>query len=207
MKCKNNAKLAKHWFKKLIETRMNAINLSDFPFQTLDDLEKYCDSTVSPVYYLIIESALNSEENNNQKLVSKQRLVLDHIASHLGRGQGISNILRGVSHNAKHNRCYIPSELLIKYKTSHEDFLRVKQLKNVKDVCFEMASNANQHIETAQTLIKQIDKNQRLIFLPLVSVKNYLNRLEKCDFNIFEPKLMQRQGLLPFTLWFNSKFL
>jgi NADH dehydrogenase [ubiquinone] 1 alpha subcomplex assembly factor 6 len=70
-----------------------------------------------------------------------------------------------------------------------------------------MASNANQHIETAQTLIKQIDKNQRLIFLPLVSVKNYLNRLEKCDFNIFEPKLMQRQGLLPFTLWFNSKFL
>ena len=181
---------------------MDAKNLSDFPFHTFKDLEKYIESSVSPVYHLIVDSS-----TADNKVPANQRIDLDHISSHLGRAQGITNVLRGVPHNARYNRCYIPSDLLINHKTSHEDFLRCKPTENVIDLCFGMASNANQHIETVLSLMKKVDKKNRLIFLPLVSVENYLKRLEKSNFNIFDPKLSQRNGLLPFILWFKSKFL
>ena len=181
---------------------MDSKYLSDFPFQTIQELEKYCDSSVSPVYHLIVECSVDPN-----KITANQRIDLDHICSHLGKAIGLSNILRGIKHNSRYNRCYIPSDLLIAHKTSHEDFLRNNATDNVIEVCFQMASIANQHIQTSLKLIKQIDRQNRLIFLPLISTENYLKRLEKSNFNIFDPKLSIRNGFLPFILWYNSKKL
>lgn len=181
---------------------MDAKNLSDFPFLTFEELEKYFDSSVTPVYNLIVK-CLTSEN----KVSAKTLIDLDHMSHHLGRAQGISNVLRGVLHNAAHNRCYIPSDLLVKHKTSHEDFLRANASSNVLDLCFEMATKANQHIETVKSLLRRIDRQKRLIFLPYIPIQDFLVRLQKSNFNVFEPKLRQRNGFLPLIVWFKSKVI
>lgn len=51
-------------------------------FNTIDDVEKYAHDTVSSIYFLILGIAGISNVH------------ADHAASHLGKAQGITNILR-----------------------------------------------------------------------------------------------------------------
>ncbi|XP_054166629.1 NADH dehydrogenase (ubiquinone) complex I, assembly factor 6-like [Oppia nitens] len=195
-------KTSKYWFKKLIESRMNPKSLSSFPFETLKELEKYGDSSVTPVYYIIVECLTAFG-----KVSANERLNYDHICSHLGRAQVIVNVLRGITHNARYNRCYIPTDLLVKHKTTHEDFLRGNPTDNLLELSYDLASVANQHLDVIRKLLQQIDRQNRLIFLPIVANENYLKRLQKINFNIFNEKLRQRNGFLPFILWYYSKRL
>ncbi|CAG2176459.1 unnamed protein product [Oppiella nova] len=157
--CGTDSKATKYWFKKLIETRMDSRSLSHFPFQTLVDLEKYSESSVTPVYYLIVECLARLHD-----VSAAQRIDLDHMSSHLGRAQGFCNVLRGVAHNARYNRCYIPSDLLIKHNTSHEDLMRGNATDNVIELCYDLATITHQHIETALKLMEKLDKQNRVVF-------------------------------------------
>lgn len=47
-------------------------------------MERYAEETVSSIYYLIL------------KVAGVENVHADHVASHLGKAQGISNILRYV---------------------------------------------------------------------------------------------------------------
>lgn len=51
-------------------------------FRTLDDVEKYAEDSVSSIYYLLL------------KVANVTNVHADHAASHLGKAQGIANILR-----------------------------------------------------------------------------------------------------------------
>lgn len=178
--------------------------LSDFPFQTLSEIETYCDSSVTPIYYLLNEKIVQLSSNSSAGF----RIELDHIASHLGKAQGISNILRGIRHNAAYRRCYIPTELLIKHKCTHEDFLRSTASKAVSDAIFETASQANSHLQHCIDLLNKLSKSGakfKQVFLPAFATKKFLDQLQRFDFNIFEPKLYQKNGLLPLQLWWRSK--
>ncbi|RWS23359.1 Squalene/phytoene synthase-like protein, partial [Leptotrombidium deliense] len=123
--------LSKRWFLCLIESRMSSLNLSNFPFTTIKDLEVYIDSSVSPVFYIINEAA-RSVWMADRKTWSNIHLKLDHIGNHVSKAQGFSNILRGISHNAVRGRCYIPSELLVTHKLSVEQILRKTETKQMK---------------------------------------------------------------------------
>lgn len=51
-------------------------------FHTIEDLESYAEDTVSTVYYLILNVAGIAD------------IHADHAASHLGKAQGMANLLR-----------------------------------------------------------------------------------------------------------------
>ncbi|RWS13323.1 NADH dehydrogenase (ubiquinone) complex I: assembly factor 6-like isoform X1 [Dinothrombium tinctorium] len=207
----SNKSLSKKWFKSLIESRNSDINLSNFPFSTLKDLETYFDHSLSPVFYLINEAAKSIYTSNATKSSSRSstlQLKLDHIGNHVAKAQGYANILRGISHNAKYGRCYIPTEMLIKHKLSFEDLLRKLQTQAVKDVCFELATSSHQHLEKAKALCKDKDVHNWLsLFIPIIPIDRYLRRLQQSDFNAFDSKLMRREGSLPLRIWTNFKLM
>lgn len=58
-------------------------------FRSLEDIEKYADDTVSTIYYSLLSIA------------GVTNVHADHVASHLGKAQGISNILRSVAIKAQ----------------------------------------------------------------------------------------------------------
>lgn len=51
-------------------------------FTTLEDMEKYVEDSVSPIYYMILEDS------------GIKNVHADHAASHLGKAQGLVNMLR-----------------------------------------------------------------------------------------------------------------
>lgn len=167
------------------------------------EIEEYAEGTISPIYYLIIESAVSKDSDLGLQL------RLDHVGSHLGKAEGIGNLLRGLRHNSKYGTCYIPSQLLIKHKASHEDFLRGKTNQGIQDAVFELATTANHHLNHTKKLINESGavKKFRDIFLPSYTIGEYLKKLEKLDFDPFHPALSRRNGMLPLKLWCHLKLI
>lgn len=54
----------------------------------------------------------------------------------------------------------------------------------------------------SRSILKNVPKEARNIFLPAVSVENYLLLLQKLDYNVLHPQLRERKwNWLP-KLWF-----
>ncbi|CAG4998576.1 unnamed protein product [Parnassius apollo] len=79
--CKSYSLPRRH-LEKLVSSRSNL--LKSKYFKTLEDIERYADDTVSSVYYLLLSVAGITD------------IHADHAASHLGKSQGLTNILRYV---------------------------------------------------------------------------------------------------------------
>nr|CAD7452260.1 unnamed protein product [Timema tahoe] len=125
-------KLSKRYLKRLITARSNQLNISGFP--DLEAMEVYSEGSVSSVYYLLLETA------------GVENVHADHAASHLGKAQGISNILRSVFHNIQHSVVALPQDVLLKHSVSHETVLRAECNKALMEVFFDIANRAKQHL-------------------------------------------------------------
>lgn len=65
---------------RLITSRQSLIRTKYF--KSIEDIEKYAEDSVSAIYYSILSVA------------GVANVHADHAASHLGKAQGIANILR-----------------------------------------------------------------------------------------------------------------
>lgn len=158
-------------------------------------MENYAEETVSSVNYLLLES-LNCRNVNS-----------DHAASHLGKAQGITNILRSIyAQRSPSQYLPIPQEILMKHGVSQERFFRSKANdKGVEDVVFEIATLAHQHLEKSLALMpKVVPKESKIIFLPAVTARRYLERLRNANFNLTDKRLGVRDSLLPFALYWQK---
>lgn len=216
--------MSSHWFRKLIESRKN--NLSNFPFATVQELEQYAENSVSPVYYLLIEYAIKLgclEQGAKNKV---PRIELDHIASHLGKSQGLLNVLRGLYRNALIEECHIPNDLLAKHNCSHEDVIRLChevqksiqlnrtvsddklekfKFKNFLELVFDLASLSKQNLNSAIQIYNQqklTHKQTNYLFLPIHIQHMHLSDLEHNEFNVFDPnQFVKRRRTLPIRLY------
>lgn len=75
-----------------------------------------------------------------------KNMTVDHAVSHLGKCQGIVNVIRGIPYNTKLRRISIPQDILLKNKVSYENIIRNSSEQNVRDAIYEMASRANNHL-------------------------------------------------------------
>ncbi|XP_026818880.1 NADH dehydrogenase (ubiquinone) complex I, assembly factor 6 [Rhopalosiphum maidis] len=179
-------KLSIIYLKRLISSRENYMLNSSL--KTIEDLETYAENSVSPVYYLFLEA------------MGIKDMTIDHTVSHLGKCQGIVNIIRGIPYNSKSGRISIPQDILLKYKVSYENIIRSSSEQNVRDAIYELASRANSHLMKARKLEKEGNKRVKSIYLPFVPLHLYLEKLRKADFNVFDKKLQTRNNLLPMKL-------
>lgn len=179
-------KLSKHWLSRLIESRRE----SDKAHTSLEEAEEYAERSVSPVLYLTLQS------------MGVQDLNCDHVASHVGKLQGLTNLIRGVPVNASRGRVYVPLQLLAKHKVSQESLARGKA--DTREVIYELACTAHQHLEKAHSLKANVPASARPVFLPAVASSSYLEKLRRADFNVFDSQLQKRNGLLPLSLWWHK---
>lgn len=180
--------LSRHWVNRMIESREGI--LGDRPHSTVNDLEEYAEKSISSTFYLILQS------------MGVQNVEFDHIASHVGKLQGITNLIRGVPFNASKGRVYLPSELMAKHKVSQESVARGKA--DLKEVIYDVACAAHQHLVKARSLKKGVPNDVKLVYLPAVASSAYLEKLRRADFNVFDSRLRLRNGLLPLSLWWHK---
>ncbi|XP_065064952.1 NADH dehydrogenase (ubiquinone) complex I, assembly factor 6-like [Rhopilema esculentum] len=179
-------KLSKSWFSRLIAAREKT--LDDKPFMTIEEIEMYGENSVSPVLYLILES-LGIKDINT-----------DHVASHIGRAISLTTVLRAVPFNAQRRKVFLPVDLLIKYKLPQEDIIRHKNPQILSDLVYEVASQAFFHLEKARNLKNGLSKEARKVCLSAVPCAFYLDKIQKLNFDVFHPKLQQRDWKLAVSI-------
>ncbi|KAK9510759.1 hypothetical protein O3M35_005479 [Rhynocoris fuscipes] len=179
--------LLKRQLTRLIGARFSVLN--DLTFENMEVMEKYAEESVSPVYYLILQAS------------GIKNIHADHAASHLGKAQGLTNLLRALPHNLNKRQLLLPQDVLLKHSVSQEDIIRKNLTEGVKQVIFDVASSANLHLKMARSLKKNVPKEAFTIFLPAVPVATFLENLSNSDFDIFTPFIHQRNVHLGFTLF------
>lgn len=185
----NKHKLTKRYFDRLIAAR----EIQNLNFVSIKQMENYTEEATSTLTFLLLE-ALNC-----------RNVHADHAASHLGKAQGITNILRSI-HLQRSRSQYlpIPQEILMKHGCSQERFIRSKSDdKAVEEVVFEVATLAHQHLKKSLALMDKVPKESQIAFLPAVTVKRYLERLRRANFYLVEKNLAVRDSLLPLALYWN----
>lgn len=179
--------LTKLWFQRLIKSRETTLN--DAPFADVEQLENYLDQSISPSYYLLLE------------LAKLRTLNTDHIGSHLGRAQGLINIIRGIPHNATKRRCFIPLTLIVEEKLSQQDLFNGNfSNESCRKVVHQLANRAFLHLEKVRELLPK-DKTHRTIFLPAIVVEDFLQRIQSVDFDLNAKNLHERNPFLVWKLW------
>ncbi|XP_037051923.1 NADH dehydrogenase (ubiquinone) complex I, assembly factor 6 homolog [Bradysia coprophila] len=181
--------LNKMYLMRLIKCRERPPNRL---FVTTKELEQYAEESVSSMYYLLA------------KILKSESLDVDHALSHLGKAQGITNMLRAQSRVDRSKGVCIPQEIMLKHGVSQERILRNKiDDKGVQDCVFDVASAANSHLEKARKLSSKVPSNIKQLLLPAVAIDRYLERLRKCDFHLTHQQLARRDSLLPVMYYWN----
>ncbi|XP_069813408.1 NADH dehydrogenase (ubiquinone) complex I, assembly factor 6 isoform X2 [Dendropsophus ebraccatus] len=183
-------KLTKRWLTRVIDEREK--NLDDRAYRNIKELETYAENTQSSLLYLTLEA------------LGVRDVHADHAASHIGKAQGILTCLRAVPFHSSKRQVFLPVDICILHGASQEDFIRGSQERNVKDVIFDVASQAHVHLEHARSFRNKVSKAAFPAFHVTVPLDGYLKRLRKSDFNIFHPSLQRRDPWLPLSLYIQS---
>ncbi|XP_076381722.1 NADH dehydrogenase (ubiquinone) complex I, assembly factor 6 homolog sicily isoform X3 [Megalopta genalis] len=185
--------LSKHYFKRLIDARLEY--LKNCTFLDMNALEKYAEYSTSSIYYLVLEA------------YDIHNISADHAASHMGKAHGIINSLRSIPYNVKNRVNVLPQDILMKHGVSTEAVFQGQISQDLQNVIYDVACYGKQHLDTAISLKKKLQKNIGLIFLPVVPLEQYLGELRKTDFNVFDKRLQKRNSLLPIYLFWKKLLL
>ncbi|KAF8249657.1 hypothetical protein K440DRAFT_543080, partial [Wilcoxina mikolae CBS 423.85] len=190
----DQAPLSKSFFLKVISARDQY--LGSLPFASLDALEKYAESTYGSLHYLSLEA------------VNQHNPTLDHIGSHIGKATGIAAVLRGIPLIATSGTgaVVLPLDVCAEFNLRQEDVLRQGgNAPGLRDAVFKVATLANDHLITARKMLGDAGKDATGVafatFLPAVSTSLYLERLEKVDFDPFNPSLQRKPWNLPWRAY------
>lgn len=165
-----SAKLSKNWLFRIINTREKY--LGNPPFPTLASLESYAENTYSTLLYLTLQSLpMNS-------------LTADHLASHIGKANGIAAILRGLpliafpppppTHHTSNavgvtpsagpqGAVLLPLDIMAETGVQEEAVLRQgASAPGLSDAVFAVATRANDHLITAREMLKNLRGGQEV---------------------------------------------
>ncbi|XP_042884263.1 NADH dehydrogenase (ubiquinone) complex I, assembly factor 6-like [Penaeus japonicus] len=181
------SKLSKRWLKSMIDSRED--QLENKQFSSVKAVEDYSEKSNSVLYYLILQS------------MGIENVHADHAASHIGKAEGLVKLLRGVPFLGAKRTVLLPRDIMMQHGVSQEEVVRGVRDQKVKDVIYDVASVAHQHIEHARSFMKDVPAEARVALLPSMAVFAYLKALQKADFDIFDGRLQKRNTWLPFSLW------
>ncbi|XP_039320324.1 NADH dehydrogenase (ubiquinone) complex I, assembly factor 6 isoform X5 [Saimiri boliviensis] len=167
-------------------------NLDDKAYRNIKELENYAENTQCCLLYLTLE------------ILGIKDLHADHAASHIGKAQGIVTCLRATPYHVSRRKVFLPMDICMLHGVSQEDFLRRNQDKNVRDVIYDIASQAHLHLKHARSFHKSVPVKAFPAFLQTVSLENFLKKIQRVDFDIFHPSLQQKNSLLPLYLYIQS---
>jgi len=188
--------LKKHTISKILLQRIIEAReqfLSDRPFDSLEEVERYGEEAFSSIYLILLE-IMNNDNGH-----------LKHAATSLGKCEGLITLLRGTPYNASKRRVYIPTDILMERNLSSQNIIREgaenKELWQIFEI---IGYRAQEHLNSCRLRKKFLKGDDLKVLLPAVSADSYLHLLSKCECNVFDSKLAVRNSLLPAYLWYNN---
>lgn len=158
------SRLSKSWFLRVINTREQY--LSNPPYPSLTALESYAENTYSTLLYLTLQA------------LPVASITADHLASHIGKAQGIAAVLRGLpliafppspNHHSnqggmsgslsggRQGAVVLPLDVMVEAGVKEEEVLRAgASAHGLRDAVFTVATRANDHLITAREMLKNL---------------------------------------------------
>ena len=183
-----------------------------FAFETLEDVESYAMQTVAPQLFAFMET-LRSDVEESDVLGEAQIKTVEAASKCLG----LANVLRGCGYFLSHGEVRLPRNLLEITSTSNPlvhttqtiltqadlvlllkshdvsmalDENEVKLLRpKLRSVSEMVAKRAMEHLADARETSATISSSKKTAFLPLVCADEYLQRLAKKEFDVFDPSV------------------
>lgn len=183
-------KLTKRWLLRIITEREK--DLDDRAYRNFQELEAYSENTQSSLIYLLLEC------------LGVKNVQADHAASHVGKAQGIITCLRATPYYSSRRKVYLPMDICMLHGASQEDFIRGSREQNIRDVVYDIASQAHVHLQHARSFSHNVPAAATPAFLPTVVLEDYLHRVRRVDFDVFHKSLQNRNPLLPIQLYIRS---
>jgi len=189
-------KISKTWLKRSVDARINDARreATDIP-ETMEELEKYAEDTVSTMLYLSLQAG------------GITSTAADHAASHIGKASGILLLLKSLPYHAGHNRhfSYIPRAIASKHglvvKQEGQGERWVDSREGLCEAVYEMASVANAHLQKARKLAGSVPAEAVPVLLPAVPAQVLLDSLRRVQFDVFDPRLARGVLGIP-PLWY-----
>jgi len=192
--------LPAYHLKRIIDAREAEIHSPTH--MTLDSLLAHAESTSSTLNYLLLRLlSLHTSD------------LLSHAVSHMGVAQAITTLLRALPYHASQRRMVIPAEITAKHRVNQEAVFRsisgggmdvAENEGRLEEAVFEFATVANDHVLTAREMLGEggkIPAKAMPLFLSMIPVTSFLQRLEATNFNVFEPTLQRKDWKLPWRVW------
>lgn len=171
--------LTKSRFSRFIEAKKNFLSIQQF--KSCEELENFAD--FSNMNYLLF------------KCLDINNVDCDHAVNHIGKAQFLCFVTKNILKKPTHMVYYLPGDMLLKHKISQQDLfnfseriLRPKR-QNLKDLAFDLCSRANDHLRCARNLSAKIPDNAKPILAASISCDVFLNKMQKYDFDLMDPKL------------------
>jgi len=202
------------FLERMIDAR--ELDLDTHQYATLNEVTAYAEHTVSSLLYLTLEACGVRED------------AADACAAQAGVGIGLATALRATPYRlATGGEVPLPAELLrpgfpyhqlvSQYLVTKDDDdeqrnddtrrgqdamvqLQASDAQLWRAAVEEMAAQSLDHLLRAREQQSQVPKAARATLLPVVPALHYLERLERADYNVFDPKLLSKSDRLR-LLW------
>lgn len=189
----------------LIGARLSSKAMGTKLFESMEELELYCEKSNGSLYNLCIR--LNEGLRPNLKTSEQTMQILYDTSKSIGIAQGLSNVIRGIPFNASRECCYIPMDLFKEYQLKTRDFIgKGLDGDKIKPVVEFLSKKCQDSLNIVNVNQRKLLPQYRQLFMPRVGIQLSLNRLRKLNYNICDSKLQSKSNIrLPLNLLLTSK--
>lgn len=174
-------RFTRRWIDRMLDAREADLRASQPA--TVAEIESYTENTAGSLLYLTLES------------LGVRDMKADHAASHVGKAIGLVTVLRGTPHHIAKGRCYLPQDLVKEHKLNISEMMKGQPSDELAEIAFSVASTAKRHLNTARNQT-DLPESANPALLPALVCDQYLDRLRKVHFNLFDPRLAKSGPLM-----------
>lgn len=175
---------------RLIEEHQ--FDLYNDPMPTMAALEGYLNDTSSALFALAA------------RVVAPPLPQIEHLARHAGLAQGLVHVIARLPYDASRRQLFLPQQVLTNHGSDVEEVFAGKQTPRLRAAVVQLLGEGRQHLDAALSLLADVPREVRPVFLPLAGVKRDLALLTRPDSDPFAPQVPSRLSTL-WTLWRASR--
>jgi phytoene synthase len=175
--------IARTHFERIIDAR--AFDLDDDPPETVAALCVYAENTSSALLHAALD-ILGAAENPDAVKAAR----------HLGVAWAIVGLIRAMPHHLRQRRLYLPRDIEIEAGVDRRSMLELQNSPALEAAIAILADIAHAELAAARAVRDTVPRTAIPALLPAVLADGHLKRLERARYNVFDPRLAQRPGLL-----------
>lgn len=175
--------VARGHFDRIIDARV--FDLDEAPPETMTRLLAYAEDTSSE----LVQAALGV-------LGVSDSAAAIRAARHTGIAWALVGLIRAMPHHLRQRRLYLPQDLAAEFSVERRDLLELRSTPALAAAVKTLADIALAELAAARACRNDVPRTALPALLPAVLAEGHLKRLDKAEYNVFDPRLGQRPGLL-----------